>query len=75
MAAFCHAWSYRRREADGTIRTLSQCGCEDLEDMVPRQMDVRVDTLSSVVTMGIDNETIVGVYIAAANQHLPEPIE
>jgi len=43
--------------------------------MVPRQMDVRVDTLSSVVTMGIDNETIVGVYIAAANQHLPEPIE
>jgi len=75
MTAFCHSRSHGCRKADGTVGTLGQGGREDLEDMVPRQMDVRVDALSFVVAMRIDNEAIIGVHIAAAHQCLPGLVE
>lgn len=37
---------------------------QDLQDIVPVQMDVGIDALSAVVATGIDNEAIVGVYVS-----------
>jgi repressor of nif and glnA expression len=67
MTAFRHARSYGGGQADRAVRTLGQVGREDLEDVVPWKMDIRIDRLSSVVAIGIHDEAIIGIHVAATS--------
>lgn len=64
MAAFCHSWSNGMREADGTCCFLRDSGGKNLQDVIPVQMLVRIYSLLFVITMRLDNEAIICMYIS-----------
>lgn len=64
MAAFGHSRGGGRAQADGTCRRLRLGRNEDLQYVVPVNMDVGVDALRAIIGPGINDETIVGVNIS-----------
>ena len=65
MAAFGHTWGDRRRETDRAAGGLGLDGAENLQDRVPGEIDISIDSLSMKLLVGTNNEAIVGVNIAS----------
>jgi hypothetical protein len=61
MATFGHARGDRGAQTNWTRRFLGDGRCQNLQDVVPVQMDVGIYTLRAVVSTRIDNEAVVCV--------------
>jgi hypothetical protein len=65
MTALGHPGGYGRVEANGTGGVLGEVGSEDLQDIVPVEVDVGIDALGAIVAAGVYDEAVVGMDISA----------
>lgn len=64
MAAVCHPRSHRLGKADRAGSRLRLGGCYDLKHIGPVEMHIGVNSLLGIVSLGRDNEAIVGMDVS-----------
>jgi len=64
VTALCHTRCGWLSKTDGTGSRLSLRGCNDLQDVVPIEMDISILSLGMIVSTWIDDESVVCVNIS-----------
>lgn len=69
VTTLCHSGSDWCTETDRTGGSLRLSRNEDLQDIVPVDVDVGINALWAVVGSGVDNESVIGMNISLQSQY------